>query len=69
MAKPLTIALPPEIDLWDGCTIRVTALNATTGATVSGVEVSDVTLQVVQTAGEVAALQVGGWRLVPGPGA
>lgn len=69
MSQPLTIALPPDIDLWDGCTIRVNAISPTTGNTVDGVNVSNVTLQVVQTAGDSGALKQAGWLLVPGPGA
>lgn len=69
MSKPLTIALPPNIDLWGDCIVRVTALNPATGATVSGVNVKNVTLQVVQTAGSVEQLSQGQWKLVPGPGA
>lgn len=51
MAQPLTVPLPPNIDLWDSCVIRVTALNPTTGAVVPGVEVSDVNIEVEQTQG------------------
>lgn len=69
MSQPLSVPLPPDVDLWGGCKIRVTALNPTTGNTVSGVDVSDVTLQVVLVAGDRSDLEVGRWRLVPGPGA
>lgn len=69
MAAPHDIALAPDVDLWDGCTIRVTAIDPDTGNTVAGVKVSNVTLQVVQFAGDSADLTVGAWRLVSGPGA
>ncbi len=67
MAQPLTISLPPNINLWDSCVIRVTAIDATTGAVVSGVTVDDVTIECVQLKG--GTLASGGWLLVPGPGA
>ena len=51
MSQPLTVALPPGLDLWGDCEIQVTALNATTGAVVTGVQVSNVTLEVDQVAG------------------
>lgn len=69
MSQPLTVPLPPGIDLWGGCKVRITALDPLTGNTVSGVNVSNVTLQVVQVAGALDDLAVGQWRLVPGPGA
>ena len=46
MAQPLNIALPPNLVLWDGCIIRVTAIDATTGALVTGVDVADVSFEV-----------------------
>ena len=69
MAQPLTVALPPTIDLWDGCIIRVTALDPTTGDTVSGVKVSNVTLHIDGTPVDLELVKPGQWRLVPGPGA
>lgn len=67
MAQPLILPLPPNIDLWDSCVIRVTALNPTTGDVVSGVTVSQVNLEVTQLEG--GSLAHGVWQLVPGPGA
>lgn len=46
MAQPLTVALPPGLELSSGYIIRVTAVSPTTGNTVAGVNVSDVTFQV-----------------------
>lgn len=46
MAKPLAIALPPQHVLTGGYQIVVTALDPDTGAVVSGVTVSNVTMQV-----------------------
>jgi len=51
VAKPLSIALPPDHILTGGYTVRVTALDPDTGAVVSGVDVSNVTIQVEQYAG------------------
>lgn len=48
MAQPLTVAMPPSLNLWDGCIIRVTAIDATTGALVAGVTVQDVSIEVAQ---------------------
>ena len=66
MPQPLILPLPPNIDLWDGCKIRVTAINATTGAVVSGVNVTEVNLEVVKIKG---SLESGPYMLVPGPNA
>jgi hypothetical protein len=46
MPAPLTVGLAPNVVLRGGYVLRVTALNPTTGAVVSGVVVSDVALQV-----------------------
>lgn len=51
MPAPYDIALPPNIALWDSCVIRVTAIDPTTGDVVSGVNVSDVNIEVTQTSG------------------
>lgn len=51
MAKPLIVSLPPDLELWGGCIIRVTALDPTTGNEVAGVKVSNVTIEVDQTGG------------------
>lgn len=64
MAQPLTVALPPGLDLWGGCTVAVAALDPTTGDPVSGVRVMNVTLEVDNPEGD---LEVGPWRLVTGP--
>jgi hypothetical protein len=66
MAQPLTVALPPGLELWGDCVIRVTALDAATGDEVAGVTVSDVTLEVDQTGG--GDLAYGPFMLVTGPG-
>ena len=69
MAQPLTVAFPPGLVLWAGCTIRVTALDPATGNTVAGVTVSNVSLECDQLAGSTNALDFGPFMFVPGPGA
>jgi hypothetical protein len=51
VAKPLVITLPPNLFLSGDYIVRVAALDPTTGAIVSGVNVSNVNLQVQQFAG------------------
>lgn len=46
MAAPQIVALPPFITLGPGYTVRVTAVDALTNATVSGVVVSGVSIDV-----------------------
>jgi hypothetical protein len=46
VAQPLSIALPPDLRLGGDYTISVDALDPTTGASVAGVTVSNVTIQV-----------------------
>lgn len=53
MAQPLVVGLPPNLEFTSGYLIRVTALDPTTGATVSGVTVSDVTFQVGDEGGAI----------------
>ena len=65
MSQPLIVALPPNLDLGGQCEIRVTALDPATGATMSGVNVSHVTLQVDDLSG--GDLSAGPFLLVTGP--
>jgi hypothetical protein len=67
VAKPLIVPLPPNLHLWGGCTVRVTAVDPDTGAGVAGVQVSNVTLEVDQTAGGPDDLAFGPFMLVHGP--
>lgn len=46
MAKPLIVSLPPDIEMGGDWIVRVTAVDPDTGNTVSGVQVSNVTLEV-----------------------
>ena len=44
MARKLTGGFPPDLDLPAGFTIRLTTLDASTGAVVAGVTVSNVSI-------------------------
>jgi len=46
MPQPLIAALPLELVMESGYVIKVNALDPTTGAEITGVRVTDVTLQV-----------------------
>lgn len=67
MPQPLIVALPPDTILGDGCIIRVAALDPSTGNIVTGVNISNVSLEVDQITG--GSLDSGPFMLVPGPGA
>lgn len=65
MAQPLIVTLPPNLVLWPGCIIRVTAVDPTTGSTVAGVKVAKISFEgFSDTEGELA---YGPFVLVPGP--
>jgi hypothetical protein len=65
VAQPLIVTLPPGLDLWPGCIIRVTAVDPTTGATVAGVKAAKISIEgVSDTEG---ALAYGPFMLVAGP--
>lgn len=51
MAAPLTAAIPPGLDLGAGYVVEFTALDASTGAVVSGVNVSNAALLVTNVQG------------------
>jgi len=53
MPRPLTVPLPPRISLWDSCVLRVAAINPTDGSIVSGVTVSDVTIECTDVRGNL----------------
>jgi hypothetical protein len=66
----LDVAMPPDLDLGDGWTLRVTALDPVTGAVVTGVRVSNLALEVALGEGTSASdIAVGPYLLVPGAGA
>ena len=66
MAAPQIIPLPPNFELSDGMQIRITAVDAATNATVAGVTVSGISIDVdpVLTAAE-SELAVPSPLLVP----
>lgn len=74
MPQPLIADLPLNVTLADGYSIRVTALDAATGATVSGVTVSGVVITALDVnTGNVVAGEPGAGPLepifeMPGPG-
>ena len=68
MAEPLTAALAPGRDLGGGYTVQVVALDATTGAVLTGLQVTDAVLVVDNIGGtDLSDLTVGPFMLVPGP--
>lgn len=70
MAQPIELPLPQDYDLDERYVLRVTAISATTGAVVAGVNVGDVTFMVDNlTGGNLASGTFGPFMLVPGPGA
>jgi len=66
MAQPLIVTLPPGLDLWPGCIIRVTAVDPSTGNTVAGVRVSNISIE--GTSDSPDELAYGPFMLVTGPG-
>lgn len=46
MPTPQIVSLPPDFDFMDGMQIIITAVDATTNATVSGVTISQVSIDV-----------------------
>ena len=68
MSQPLIVTLPPDRDLWGGCTVRVTALDPATGNTVSGVTIENLVMSVTNVGG-TSLVGTGPFMLVPGPGA
>jgi hypothetical protein len=69
VAQPLTVPFPPNLVLTDGWVVKIAAVDPTTGADVSGVEITEALLQVevIEGAGG-AALSSGPFMFVPGPG-
>lgn len=53
MAKVQAAALPPSLDLPSGYTIRVNALDPTTGAQITGVTISDLSILVTDVSGNL----------------
>ena len=67
MSQKITASMPANTDAGPAFTFRVTALDPSTGALVSGVKIGKVAIEA--RALGVGSLETGAWRLVPGPGA
>lgn len=67
MSAPVVAGLPPDLALGGGYTLRVAALDATTGAAVAGVKIGAVAITAKAPTTGAASLQVGPFKLVPGP--
>ena len=71
MAQPLDVNMPESLDIGEGYSLRVTAIDPTTGALVPGVNITT-TVLTADRAGDLGSGGGGGlgdWLLVPGPGA
>ena len=68
MPAPQKVRLPPGFEMSDGMKIIVTAIDATTGATVSGVTVANVSIDVfMETPAETPQpVPLGQIVLIPG---
>lgn len=70
MAELLQASMPLSVDLGQGYTLQIAAIDQVTGNTIAAVTVSNMTLEVAAVAGgSPADLQSGPFMLVPGPGA
>jgi hypothetical protein len=69
MALALKAELPPQTQLLNRYQLVVEAIDATTGDPVTGVVVSAFTIYADQAEAFGASLDIGPFRLMPGPGA
>lgn len=69
MSQPLDIDMPQDLDVGPTYTVRVTAINPSTGALVSGVNVGTVVITAALVQGTTDGLETGQWFLLPGPNA
>ena len=71
MSAPVQAAMPSNLDLQDGYSLRVTALDPSTGALVAGVKIGLVVFTADNTGGVISGGGggPGQWLIVPGPGA
>ena len=76
MSAPVLAPLPENLDLEANYTLRVVAVDPTTGATVPGVNIGATVITATPVAaggitdgGPPGELAGGDWFLVPGPGA
>lgn len=72
MPQEIDIPMPPNLDIGATYKIRVTAVDPSSGALVSGVNIGSVVLTVDPVAfnpSDLSQLATGDWSLLPGPGA
>lgn len=70
MPEPFIAPMPPYLDLPAGYVLRVNAIDPTTGAQVTGVTLTSVSITIENLGGgSASALESGPFMLVPGPGA
>jgi hypothetical protein len=69
VAQKQTASMPNGLDLDSSWTIQWAAVDPTTGAAVTGVNVSNAAFIADQVQGTPEGLQAGPFMLVPGPGA
>lgn len=70
MAEAYDSPMPPALDLGDGYTMRLTAIDPFTGNRVNGITVANVIIFSDLLGGtQPGDLAVGPWLLVPGTGA
>jgi hypothetical protein len=69
MAQKIDVALPDEIVIGDGWIVEWDAVDPTTGASVSGVVISDANVTADDVSAAGGAIDFGEFMLVPGPGA
>jgi hypothetical protein len=62
VAQPLTVALPPNLVMTDGWVVTIAAVDATTGADVTGVTITEALIQVDNIAG--TALGSGAFKML-----
>lgn len=72
MAQKIDVALPEDVVIGDGWTLEWDAVDPSTGASVSGVTISDANVTAAEGFGGGGTTDggiVGPYMLVPGPGA
>ena len=68
MPAPTDVPMPGALDITEGYTLRVTAIDPTTGALVSGVNITKVVITATPAdgSGGGGSTDIGQWFLVPG---
>jgi hypothetical protein len=69
MAQKLEAAMPPALELGGGWTFELAALDPSTGAAIANVNVRNMVATIDSTNDTpITELEVGDYKLVPGPG-